>query len=262
MSESTLLQACRLLFGDEVVIGKGFLDYLQPAGLKSAYRQRARETHPDSRHSTPVLADIEAFFAVQQAYQVLTSYLQQRENRSLAQAPNLDTPAQPFKTRGKTEFFFSLDTIAPIILESPHRTQGANASIDRLYQGPLPERPLLFGHFLYYCGLTTWRTITAILVQQQRGRPRCGELGTRFGLLQPADIHHILKKKAANTPFGETAMALGLLDERQLRALLRHQRQQQKKFGTILVEKDLLSLRELTFLLMEFRRHNRFHSSR
>lgn len=262
VNESTLLQACRLLFGDEVVIGKGFLDYLQPAGLKSAYRQRARETHPDS-HSTAALADIEAFFAVQQAYQVLISYLQQREHRSrLAQAANLAPTAQPLATRGRAEVLFSLDTIAPIILESPHRPQAAKASIDRLYQGPLPERPLLFGHFLYYCGLTTWRTITAILVQQQRGRPRCGELGTRFGLLQPADIHHILKRKTANTPFGETAMALGLLDERQLRALLRHQRQQQKKFGAILVEEDLLSLRELTFLLMQFRRHNRFHSSR
>ncbi len=261
MNESTLLQACRLLFGDEVVIGTGFLDYLQPAGLKSAYRQRARETHPDS-HSTAALADIEAFFAVQQAYQVLTSYLQQRENQSLAQAVRFDTPAQPSPPRGRAEILFSLDTIAPIILESPHRTQAAKASIDRLYQGPLPERPLFFGHFLYYCGLTTWRTITAILVQQQRGRPRCGELGTRLGLLQPTDIHHILKRKAANTPFGETAMALGLLDERQLWALLRLQRQQQKKFGTILVEKDLLSLRELTFLLMQFRRHNRFHSSR
>ncbi len=262
MKDFELFQACALLFGEEVIIGRGFLDYLQPAGLKQAYRQRARETHPDLS-SVSSAAGKTQFHDIQQAYQLLASYLRRRElrNRRVTAASPPHTPcAKPGTPRPASSL--SLANIEPIILAPSGQPIRHRASIDRLYQGPLPERPLLFGHFLYYCGLTTWRTITAVLVQQQRGRPRCGELGTRLGLLQPTDIHHILKRKAANTPFGETAMALGLLDERQLRALLRYQRQQQKKFGTILVEKELLSLRELTFLLMQFRRHNRLHSSR
>ena len=261
MKDFDLFQACALLFGEEVVVGRGFLEYLQPAGLKQAYRQRARETHPDL---APAASTGKAqFHDIQQAYQLLANYLRRREvhnSRTTSASPPRPPYAKPWIPRAASSL--SLANIEPIILVPSGQPVRPMPSIDHLYQGPLPERPLLFGHFLYYCGLTTWRTITAVLVQQQRGRPRCGELGTRLGLLQPADIHHILRKKAANTLFGETAMALGLLDARQLRALLRHQRQQQKKFGSILVEKELLSLRELTFLLMQFRRHNRLHFSR
>lgn len=259
MKDSALLQACGLLFGEEVVVGPGFLEYLQSAGLRQAYRQRARETHPDSPWSQ-ACGDAERFHAIQQAYQLLSTYLRQRELRPVRAAAGL--PRSPTASAGKATPAGApcLESIGPIILAPPRHPLTPPSSIDRLYQGPLPERSLLFGHFLYYCGLTTWRTITAVLVQQRRGRLRCGELGARYGLLQPADINRILQVKPSHTPFGEVAKALGLLDERQLHALLMQQRRQQKKFGTILVEQDLLSLRELTFLLTQFRRHNRLHA--
>lgn len=258
MNDPTLLQACRLLFGDEVVINDDFLDYLQPGGLKSAYRQRARQTHPDSR-KLPSLNGFDAFFAVQQAYQVLATYLEERDHG--CQLPVEPIDAEPVPRSAPTEPLSqqwppSLQTIGPIILESPHRSRSTTTSIDRLYRGPLPERPLLFGHFLYYCGLTTWRTITSILVQQQRQRPRFGELGTRFGMLQPGDIARILGAKSARQPFGEVAVALGLLSKQQLHTLLKHQQQQQKKFGAILVEHRLITPEELSYLLRLFSRHN------
>lgn len=263
MKEAALLQACALLFGEEVVIGPDFLDYLQPAGLQQAYRQRARETHPDSALAAAV-GNRPPFHDVQQAYQLLSAYLRQRALwRSTRKAAAAPRPRSPVST--ETAGFalsLSLEAIKPIILSPPRYTPSTTVSIDRLYQGPLPQRSLLFGHFLYYCGLTTWRTITAVLVHQRRGRLRCGELGAHYGLLQPADIHRILQVKPSHTPFGEVAKALGLLDEGQLHALLMQQRRQQKKFGTILVEHDLLSLRELTFLLTQFRSHNRLHGSR
>ncbi|MDD2463860.1 MAG: J domain-containing protein [Desulfobulbus sp.] len=254
MNELTLLQACRLLFGEEVIIGRDFLDYLQPGGLKSVFRKRARQTHPDSRDPS-AYGSIEDFHRVQQAFQVLMHYLEQRER----QAPVALEPISPAVEPEVADFYPSLRTIAPIILDSPHRPRSSPSSIDRLYQGPLPNRPLLFGHYLYYCGLTTWRTITSILVQQQRGRPRCGELGTRCGMLRPEDINRILGAKTSRRPFGEVAVALGILSEQQLLTLLRQQRRQQKKFGILLVEKDLITLRELTLLLTLFRRHNRSH---
>ncbi len=194
MTKSALLQACRLLFGEEVVISDDFLAYLQPGGLKSAYRRRALETHPDSR---PLSASdgVETFFAMQQAYRLLAAYLRNRDNRF----------AEPVNTIAKTATQDqppSLRTIDPIIIEPYRWSHVPLASIDRLYQGPLPERSLLFGHFLYYCGLTTWRTITSVLVQQQRGRPRCGELGIRCGMLRSQDIVRILAAKRATAPFG------------------------------------------------------------
>lgn len=255
MIDPTLLQACRLLFGEDVVISEDFLDYLQLGGLKSAFRKRARETHPD-RQPLPAFNGVEAFFAVQQAYQILAAYIDQREHGApCTDDPNDSEPPSSTTPDGE-QWPPSLQTIGPIILDSPHRPKSTHASIDRLYQGPLPERPLLFGHFLYYCGLTTWRTITTVLVQQQRQRPRCGELGTRFGMLQPADIARILGSKSPQQPFGEVAMALGLLNKQQLQTLLRQQQRQQKKFGTILVEQRLITSEELSFLLRLFSRHN------
>lgn len=259
MNDPTLLQACRLLFGEDVVISEHFLDYLQPGGLKSAYRQRVRETHPDSQ-PLPAVNGLEAFFAVQQAYQLLAAYLQERDHGQEPSAAPMDSrPGKPSpapKTAQSEQWPPSLQTIGPIILESPFRSGSSTASIDRLYRGPLPERPLLFGHFLYYCGLTTWRTITSVLVRQQRDRPRCGELGTRFGMLQPKDIARILGAKSPQQPFGQVAVSLGLLSEQQLHTLLRHQQRQQKKFGTILVEQQLITPEELSYLLNLFAHHN------
>ena len=47
--ESTveLFNACRTIFGSQVNVSTEFLRYLQPVGVKSAYKKRALETHPD-----------------------------------------------------------------------------------------------------------------------------------------------------------------------------------------------------------------------
>jgi hypothetical protein len=46
-SHSELYHACRILFGTELQCSPEFLDYLQISGVKSAFRRRAMETHPD-----------------------------------------------------------------------------------------------------------------------------------------------------------------------------------------------------------------------
>ncbi|MBM9614930.1 J domain-containing protein [Desulfobulbus rhabdoformis] len=256
MTEDTLLQACRLLFGEEVVVGEGFLDYLQPGGLKNAYRQRARQTHPDARPKGDA-TDFESFHAVQQAFSLLSEFIENRKRRPAPMVEPVAPRMRPAGAHPASQAQEPLGSIAPIILESHSRPGTGQATIDRLYQGPLPERSLLFGHFLYYSGLTTWRTITTILVQQQRGRPKFGEMGTRLGLLIPEDINRILKFRTPRRPFGEVAVSLGLLNSSQKEMVLLQQRRQQKKFGTILVEKDLITLGELCTLLTHFRCHNR-----
>ncbi|MBW1780325.1 MAG: hypothetical protein JRL30_06260 [Deltaproteobacteria bacterium] len=40
-------KACGILFGPQVEASLDFLKYLQPSGLKAAYRRKALETHPD-----------------------------------------------------------------------------------------------------------------------------------------------------------------------------------------------------------------------
>ena len=257
MNQSALLHACRLLFGEEVIVDEEFLYYLQPAGLKSAYRRRIRETHPDLLASQAVLSS-ELFFVIQQAYQLVAGFLTARDHHRFSFTDKAyKATLHSGEKSTKPKRIINLDTIKPIIFKSRHSPRSASNKIDSLYQGDIPGRSLLFGNFLYYSGLTTWRTIAAVLAQQRRDTPRCGELGFRVGILKPSDISDILNSKLPQQYFGEAAIALGLLNEQQLRSLLVYQLQTKKKFGTILLERKLLTPAELMYLLSLFRQHNK-----
>jgi hypothetical protein len=120
----------------------------------------------------------------------------------------------------------------------------------------MPSRPLLFGHYLYYSGAITWRTIVAALIWQRKQRPRLGELGYRLGWLRPHDIQSIVCDRHDPLPFGESAIQRGLLTAMQVRVLLYRQQQSQRKFGEYFLEKRLMSGAGLERRLHEFHTHN------
>lgn len=70
------------------------------------------------------------------------------------------------------------------------------------------------------------------------------------------DVDTILQTKRPFGHFGETARMLGILSEHQVRVLMFHQQRLQKKFGTILLEKNLIGQPELQELLDRFEHHN------
>ncbi len=259
-SHSELYHACRILFGPELQCSHEFLDYLQISGVKSAFRRRAMETHPDklytNKHAGSGL-DGSPFHLVRAAYENLLGFLRDKENtyapawveqdRFRPTSPHYSSHPRPIR--------------AIVLPEEVHSRTGL-ATTEHYYDGALPERVLLFGHFLYYSGLANWRTVARILTWQRTERPRLGELGLRHGLLEREDIALILRRRRPPRPFGQTARGLGLLDEEQLRLLLARQLRLQKKFGTILLEKKLLKDYELEELLQRFRGHNRSVANR
>lgn len=247
-TEQQLFQSCHILFGEDLHISREFLDYLQPSGLKTAYRRRAKETHPDRLHATSPLtcqAGSELFVRVHGAYERLQYFLQDRGKRCPPSANDWQKP-EPAKPATPTQS-------TPV---RPSTGTGTGTGTDGFYTGPMPNRQLLFGHFLYYSGLTNWRTISRILSWQKRDRPRLGELAKRCGLLTADDITTILSHKLPLQPFGETALRLGVLNEFQLRLLLGQQQRLQKKFGAILLEQDLITEDDLHYLLQQFSAHN------
>lgn len=259
-SHHELFTSCRILFGTELQCSPEFLDYLQISGVKSAFRRRAMETHPDrlsaNRHTTTA-HDGSSFHLVRAAYENLLGFLRDKEthapppwdkhDRYRPTAPNFSNDPHP---------------IRPIILPEEVLSRTGLTTTEHYYVGDLPERVLLFGHFLYYSGLANWRTVARILTWQRTERPRLGELGLRHRLLDHEDIALILRRRRPPLPFGQTARSLGLLDEEQLQLLLVRQQRLQKKFGTILLEKKLLKDYELQELLQRFRGHNRSVASR
>jgi len=274
ISETKLFWSCEILFGSGLHVSRQFLDYLQAGGIKSAYRKRAMETHPDRLVGLDLPLrnqGIERFYAVQEAYETLLSFLRTKETnpifhgKSGAAKMRPRPPAPPFqgqsfsrsgKNGTRQDFFYRSGKIRPIILPDETRRSRSYANTESLYQGQLPRRHLLFGHFLYYSGLANWRTIARILTWQKTERPRLGELAKRFGMCRQEEVATILNARRPFKYFGETAQMLGILTEHQVRVLMSHQQRMQKKFGTILVEKNLISEPELQELLDRFEDHN------
>ncbi len=277
-AEKELFRSCEVIFGPELTISREFLDYLQLSGIKSAYRKRAMETHPDRvglENDRVQRQHHELFHSVQDAYEKLITFLDAKEKGYC-----LPLPTRPVQPRTQPP--------RPTTQPKPHRPQQAKPSqgpagprpqprastqtksdfrntpsqpsmfwdTESLYQGPMPNRRLLLGHFLYYSGLINWRTIIQALIWQRTERPRLGEIGQRFGLLNDADVVQILRNRPTLQPFGQTAMDLGLLSQPQLQMLVAHQKRLQKKFGEFFLEKRILEPNELRALLHQYQEHN------
>jgi DnaJ domain len=255
-NQRELFRSCEILFGADLHLSGEFLDYLEVDGVKSAFRRRAMETHPDRQNGKDPWLQQEStalFSTVREAYENLLDFLQQKDTIQVSPKSRRTSTATTTKQKQGSS---SRQPIKPIILPDEISSKGGFSNTETYYQGSLPGRRLLFGHFLYYSGLANWRTITRVLIWQKTERPRLGELALRFGIFDQNAINTIMSYKKPFYPFGQTARSLGLLSEQQLRTLIFQQQRLQKKFGTILLEKNLLKDYELRELLYQFERHN------
>jgi hypothetical protein len=265
LAEPDLVRACRILFGSDLQINRDFLEYLQLAGVKSAFRKKAIETHPDrvatagelvrSRHAA-------LFMEAQQAYRDLALFLEAREK-------GFRLPSQSALPRSSCHHSAAGNDPRPRERQpadprppsrpgqDPGRWPDPDPGAARFYQGPLPERPLLFGHFLYYSGAITWRMIIQAISWQRAQRPRLGQLGQRFGWLTVPEVIEILRASNIAQPFGQRAINLGLLNERQVKMLLLQQQRLHKKIGEFFLQEKILTPLQLQELLVRAKEHNR-----
>jgi len=278
-AEQELYHACRIIFGAELTVSREFLEYIQPAGVKSAFRRRAMETHPDRMDGHDELTrkkSARMFHAVQQAYEKLLHYVDAREkgfrfhgvvrHGARASATGGCGPASPVPSRrGKGAAAapgFSGDSRARPGRKSDGRFYqndgGGKASCAQLlYQGAIPDRPLLFGHYLYYAGQVSWQSIIEALTWQRAQRPRLGEIAKERGWLNSEKVSLVLKGcLRSSLPFGQQAVQQGLLTRSQLQALVFEQKRQHKKFGQFFVSEKILTPQQLQVLLFRFQRHN------
>ncbi len=233
ISEKEAFRACRVLFGSDLTLNRSFLTYLQASGAHSAFRKQAKTTHPDGQHrsSREDQNQVKLFQDLNQAYQLVQSYLRQRD-LAAARSRN-STASKPSK---------------PTNSHSRH-------SYSREKQGPLPTRPLQFGLFLYYRGFIPFNAILGALVWQRKQRPTMGEIAQRWGWIEQQEIEKILTCNMRGR-FGERAESLGLLSPLQIRAILLHQRTRQGKIGSYFTEQGLLSVEEVNHLLGDLSDHN------
>ncbi|MBF0100293.1 MAG: J domain-containing protein [Desulfobacterales bacterium] len=217
-----LFDACRILFGPDIQISIEFLKYLRPSGVKDAFWQKARETHPDRAVvlGKDVFQMTEEFKQIASAYEKLISVISEQ---GFIYAQNQHQPYHSTSVKPK------------------HQSHQSHQS-DHYYQGALPKRELLFGQFLYYSGHVSWRTLIDTIVKQKKNRPLIGQLAQQWGLITPTDIRYILSLRESKEKFGDCAIRTGYLNHLNIIALLGKQRRMQRPIGEYFIEKGINNL--------------------
>jgi hypothetical protein len=236
LPEEQLIQSCRILFGPEVNITPQFLGYLQPSGVKTAYRKLVMETHPDRAYHLGVKEAIleERFKEVHRAYELVFSYIRE-PGRYVLTAPR---------------FFYRAAKTSP---PTPPRTR------QHFYRGEIPSRRILLGQYLYYAGYISMRQMWDAVIWQRTRRPRLGDLACQFRWLDRDDIKNILRNRRCGELFGEFARRTGLLSFYQLLVLLGRQRSLQPRIGGYFIERRILTARKLDAVEEALQQHNRRH---
>lgn len=254
-AETELLDACRVLFSTEVQINRDFLYYIQPSGVKSAYRQKAKETHPDcliGAAPDEYERQTELFRDVSQAYQLLDSFSCNEQKKLW------------FAADCRTNFSGQDDQQSTNSQESSSSTSTcyrATNSEPKQSSFELPKRHLETGLFLYYRGVISYPEMIEALVWQRRQRPIIGSLAENWGWLKAGDVQTINRFCGRRGRFGTRAVELGYLTSFQVQVLLRHQRQLQKRFGQYFVEQGMFSTTEIESYIREQGQHNRCYRS-
>ncbi|MBM4310411.1 MAG: J domain-containing protein [Deltaproteobacteria bacterium] len=239
-NRAELFDACKTIFGPEVSVSDDFLRYLQPFGLKTAYRKRAFETHPDrARAVGDHSADMhQRFQQVRSAYDVLLQYVENRSRRITGEPVFNGRRRQQYAARN-------------------HRQRGARRASDHYYQGRLPQRSLLLGQYLYYSGRISWRDLIDAIVWQSAQRPKIGQLALQSGIMSNQQVVTVLSHRSGSERFCDCARRFGFISSRQRATLIGQQRRMQRCIGEYFVENGLVSSPELSDLVAAQHKHNK-----
>jgi hypothetical protein len=241
LTEAAVLQACSTLFGLDPHVCTRLLVTLQPGGAKSAYRRKAKETHPDLFYSQDhAIQQYQAslFRAVLNAYDTLNRFFKEREEGLWRQRT------------------FSAARTAAGPERATHRHATPKKTGNDFYRGPMPFRVLEIGRYLYYSGVISYGSLIEALVWQRKQRPLMGSVAKRWGWLNGETIKRVAASHTVQGRFGERAVRLGLLTYFQVNTILYYQRTLQERLGFYFVQKRLLTEEHLELLASKMMRHN------
>ena len=151
LSIPEVFDACSLLFGPQVEVSLDFLKYLEPSGLKSAYRKKALETHPDRAKALgrDEAKMNECFREATLAYEKLIPIVGNRGAVFPQRQPSAKINNEKDVVRRRAKRDFS----------------------DLFHAKEIPKRELLLGQFLYYSGLISWNTLIKSVTWQRTTAP-------------------------------------------------------------------------------------------
>jgi hypothetical protein len=241
--ETEVLNACRALFGSGIDPSQNFLASLRPDDVKSAYRRKAKETHPDlfsDKGPQFQKKQAERFRTVLESYTLVQEFFKQRE------AGRRFTPrgsAQRAKPEAKP-YGWTAAAGAP---KKAHTW---------FHDGFIPPYRMEIGRYLFYRGRIPYAALIKALSWQRKHRPAIGDIAVRWGWLDRQAVSRILDCRGRILLFGQRGIHLGILTPFQVRILLAYQMSCQKKIGRYFVEQGLLRHYEMERLVAELKKHN------
>ena len=257
-TSSELFEACETIFGPEVNVSIEFLEYLQPIGIKTAYRKRALETHPDRAKALGSFArDLNTEFRdVQQAYEKLLLFVETNNGSTLSTSSFNDfktRQAPSYQSQEKSSYASSYQNTRQqhkggqkkSHYDQRYNNKRSKGHPDHFYTGSVPKGSLMIGQFLYYSGLISWRTLIEAICWQRRQRPQIGQIAIAWGLISSQDVIRILTDRTLNEKFGECALRIGYISNFEQIALIGKQRQLQRPLGEYFIESGILSAADI-----------------
>lgn len=250
-----ILQACQTIFGSEIKISNDFLACLQPTGIKTAFRKRALETHPDRAKALGVFAEDlnEDFINVRQAYERLLSFVETQNGMNL-KATYFDGFGSQQDGSYQKKSHKTGDK--PGRQNQKYHHKKYTPCPDHFYSGSLPKGNLMLGQFLYYSGLISWRTLIDAICWQRRQRPLIGQIATSWGMITYRDVLRILTIRSFDEKFGECALRKGYISTFDLFALVGKQKRLQSPFGEYFIKNGILTPTDLTVITQKQQLHN------
>ena len=224
-----IASALRLLYGDQITARPDMLRTLDPEALKAAFRKRAMELHPDRAKIIGKSSDelSELFKDVQTAYEQLRELL----------GPSFDA-SRHFKKPDK-----------------PHMGRTHEPGT-HYWEADIPDTRLLFGQFVYYAGLIPWNTLISAITWQRLQRPSFGKIAKMWDYLTDDEIKEIIASRAMGEKLGESALRQGYLTHYQRSAVIGFQKWLQRPIGEFFQEIGILEEEEIRYLLKLARKHN------
>lgn len=233
------IDAARVLFGMSADLRR-----VTAAEVKSAFRRRVRMLHPDSARSVTRHCG-DAVSSLVSARDILIEHLHAAQSSPVPQAPPAHQPAAATPVRPAV-----VRPLRPVPEKLPKKEH------ERYYRGVFPTYRLKFGQFLYFSGEISWQDLVRAMRWQRDQRLPYGEMAKAWGWLTDRDIQAVRAATELPGMFGERAVALGLLTEKQASFLIRHQHHAQPRLGQYFMQERILLPQDITRLLALLQRHN------
>lgn len=230
---------------------------IDPVDIKSAYRKKAFEFHPDravllGKNQREMS---ESFKELNLAYEKISSFIKEHRAFFAMKGPATGVHPKPHANNFRANPERENNGERKYTYHENYSEQGKKFEDMSGLNINLPNIELLIGQFLYLCRVITWRTLIKGIVWQRNQRPLFGEIAMRWNILSEQDIKKIITEKNPSDRIGDYAFQNGYINFFEHLAIVGKQRSLQRPLGEYFINNGV-SPETMEEMVIRQRRHN------